>query len=306
MPSPASPHPSQPNATPTASGLPSVFDYLDHRAFVSAWVAQKTALTPGYTVGRFARRVGCTVGHVRNVLSGQRDLLPPHVEGFCKALQLDAEEAPFFTRLTRYQQATAVWERAQLLREIVGALVYRRAVIPNGAAFLAWAQLPNTAIYEAAFSPSFRADPKWLADVFGIAEATAADSLAGLIAVGLLVPEANGRLRPVHLTLAASPDVASPLVVPFHDRSLEAAQRALSGPAEDRAYVAVVGPVPVDRIPMLRDASLSFQHRLVERLASLQAAALEGSGASADVVYMAQFQFVPVEAGVTWLPDVST
>lgn len=290
--------------SPALPALPSVFDYLDHRAFISAWVTEKAALTPGYTLGRFARRVGCTVGHVRNVLSGERDLLPPHVEGFCKALQLDADEAAFLTRLTRYQQASAVWERAQLLREIAGALVFRRATVPDGAAFLCWAQLPNAAIYEAAFSPAFRADPGWLAEVFGIAEATAADSLAGLQAVGLLVPDAAGRLRPVHPTLATALDVASPLVIPFHDRSLEAAQRALAGPASDRAYVAVVGPVPTAQIAKLRDAALGFQHRLVERLTALQAAATTGSGAGPDVVYVAQFQFVPVEAGVAWLPDV--
>lgn len=286
-----------------APALPSVFDFLDHRAFVSAWVAQKVQLAPGYTIGRFARRVGCTVGHVRNVLSGQRDLLAPHVEGFCKALQLEGDDAAFFTRLTRYQQATSVWERAQLLRELAGALVFRRAAVPDGAAFLCWTKLPNAAIYEAAFSPAFRADPVWLADVFGIPEAIAAESLSGLQAVGLLVPDATGRLRPLHPTLATPVDVAGPLVVPFLDRSLEAAQRALAGPASDRAYVAVMGPVPTAQIPALRDIVLGFQHRLHQRLTALQAAATDGSGPGVDTVYLAQMQFVPVEAGVAWLPD---
>jgi uncharacterized protein (TIGR02147 family) len=275
--------------------LPTVFTYLDYRAYLRSWFDVRQEVTPGYTWSRFARMAGCSPSHLHNVLQGERDLLPPYVEGFCRALKLQFEEAEFFNLLVRYQQSGTLLERAQVLQQIAGILRFQEAHPLEGAAFLCMSRLTHLALYELAFLPEFREDPAWIGEALSIHPSEAESALDALKSAGLLVTQPGGGvLRPAHAFLATAEEVAEPVMVLLYEQAMEAAQAAVSGPAEDRTFFATVGAIHDDEVPRFRAAVDGFHRRANAVLADLQAEGTAGNGPAPDVVYTVQVQLLPV------------
>lgn len=278
-----------------AAPLPAVYGYLDFRKFLAEWLEAKQAITPGYTLSRFARKAGCSYSHVRNVFAGERKLLPPQLDGFIHALRLIPEEAEFFTILVRYQQSPSLLERAQLLQIISGTRKVREARPLEGEIFRYLSRLSYAALYELSFSPEFREDPEWIGSTLGIPTSEAQDALRDLVAVGLLVHEGSSGIRPMSAVLKTPPGLQDAAQLTFHDKGLEAADEALLGPPEDRHFYAAVSAAPHTMTPLLRQAVNSFYERAGALLAQFQAESSPASPkASHRSVYQVQIQLVPV------------
>lgn len=289
-----------------AAPLPTVHSYLDFRKFLSEWLEAKQAITPGYTLSRFARKAECSYSHVRNVFAGERKLLPPQLDGFIHALRLNPEDAEFFTILVRYQQSPSLLERAQLLQIISGTRKVREARPLEGEVFRYLSRLSYAALYELSFSPEFQEDPQWIATVLGIAPVEAQEALRDLIAVGLLIVSPEGTLRPKNAVLKTPPGLQDAALFTVHDKGLEAAEEAIDGPSVDRHFYAAVSAVPHTLTGSLRQAVVAFHDRTNALLAEFQA---ESAAAAADVshrsVYQVQVQLVPVSAVVPTADDTA-
>lgn len=272
--------------------LPVAFDFTDYREYLNAWFEAKKIATPGYTVGRFARGVGCSPGHVRNVLKGERPLSSPYVDGFIRVLKLPRSEGEFFCTQVRYAHAMDPFEKASLLRQMVGRLLMRGATIPVGLALVVWLDLRHMAIYEAAFSHYFQDDPHWIARMLKILPEEAEESLAALKAAGLLVAGEDGRVRPVKPALAAPSSMDHPSMYRLHDEAICAALQAVRGPPEDRRFFVVTGPTADADFPDLSTLATGFMARADALLA-------KADPSQADLVYAVQVQLLPgAQAGL--------
>ena len=282
--------PSDPKPTPL------VFGFTDYRDYLNKWMVERHAQVPGYTIARFARMAGCSPSHVRNVLTGDRDLNPPYVDGFIRALRLAREDAEFFTLLVRYSQAETILERACLLQQIAGTLRFQQAHPLDGVQLLHLTRLSHVAVYELSLLPEFREDPAWISDVLSITEPEARAAVAELRSVALLVEGPDGVARAAFPFNATPAEIASPAVALFHDRAMELAAANADGPAEDRRYFAAVGGVPGSLVPDLRAAVDRFHRRIDHLMAELQAPTQTDGATSPppDTVYLVQVQLVPV------------
>jgi len=282
-----------------AAPLPVVYSFLDFRKFLEEWLAAKQAVTPGYTLSRFARKAGCSYSHVRNVFAGERKLLPPQLDGFVHALRLNPEEAEFFTILVRYHQSPSLLERAQLLQIISGTRKVREARPLEGEIFRYLSRLSYAALYELSFSPEFREDPTWIGQALGITPTEAQEALRDLVAVGLLIRDETSTIRPKNAVLRTPPGLQDAALFTFHDKGLEAAEDALDGPSEERHFYVAVSALPHTLMPSVRQAVANFHQRTDALLAEFQA---QGPPLSEEAhqrsVYQVQVQFVPVTAVV--------
>lgn len=283
-----------PDSSKAPAPLPSVHAYVDYRKFLSEWLEAKQDAIPGYTLSRFARSARCSASHVRNVLSRERDLLPPFVDTFCRALKLSREETEFFTLLVRYQQAPTVLERAHLFQQVAGAQQLRSANTLEGAQLSCLARLSHVAVYELSFLPEFREDPRWIADVLGVPCEDVVEGLEALQAAQLLVRKDDGRLRAAYPVNVTKPGMESPAVALFHERSMETAQATLNNSARDCCCISVVVPIGHRLVPALRDAVHQFYLRTGSLVAQMQTEAAEGKSAPPDAVYLLQAQLVPM------------
>lgn len=266
--------------------LPSPLDYTDYRVFLKAWLDAKTAATPGYTLGRFARAAGCSVSHVRNVIHEERPLNPPYVDNFITAMKLPREQGEFFCTLVRYAHAKDSFEKAAMLRQMVGRLVFHGAPIPEGLAYVVLMDLRSGAIHEAAHSCYFQDDPHWVARMMNILPEQAAASLGALKAAGLLVVGEDGRVRPVKPAYSVPVSMVEPLNSQLQDDAICAARRAVRGPAEDRRFFVLTGPTARADLPALRMLANDF----IARVNGLLSQAPQDDD---SVVYAAQIQLLP-------------
>ena len=279
--------------------LPEVFTYLDYRVYLNHWLESRKATSTRYTLSMFARLAGCTASHCRNVFDSVRDLLPPYVDGFIRALHLDEDEAEFFTLLVRHNQAPTHADKARVMEQISGLRRFREARPLQGEQFLCLARPAYVAIYELARCAGFHEDPAWIASTLRpqITATEASSALADLQAVNLLIRNEAGRLVPASQFLATGRDVRDPAAIRFHEAVLDLVQQASAdGPRPDRSFSLAVAALPSSRLESVREAVTRFHHRLDAILANVQAESIAADHrlGGPDVIYQFSVQLFPV------------
>lgn len=245
--------------------LPSPYDYLDHRQFLADWFAAKKSANPRYSHRLFARRAGTSVSLLTHVIRGERNLTAPKVDAFVSALGLRAGEARFFGLLVAFDAATEAEERNGLWQEISTTKRFREARGIDRSSFDYLSKWYLPAVRELASHPRFQADPDWVAAQLEppITRAQAADALASLKALGLLVPEGD-TLRPAEQSVATPPELSQLAARNYHHGMLTKAREAIERfPREDRHLLAVTVGIPRLLLPELKNASTAMMQRLM-------------------------------------------
>lgn len=98
--------------------FPDVFGYSDYRSFLQDWFKVHKRRTGRKGTSDFARLAGCSPGHVRNIVVGRRDLQASFIEGFVRALGLNADNATCFGLLVRCAHPLSSADRVQATREL--------------------------------------------------------------------------------------------------------------------------------------------------------------------------------------------
>lgn len=101
--------------------LPSVYDYLDVKKFLSTYREMRKCWDDGFTHTYICYALGQTKskGYFSNVVLGRVKIGPTLVERFVDLLEFNAEEADYFRYLVLYSQCAEVEERERLLKELV-------------------------------------------------------------------------------------------------------------------------------------------------------------------------------------------
>lgn len=279
---------------PPQSLMPRIHAYLDFRAYIRDWTeARRTAGLP-ISFTWLGSRAGCSAGHVKNILEGRRPLKPRLLDGFCKALKLSKTEATYFSKLVRFNQAEDDSEAAQLLEALVALQRDAGITAIDGDMLHYISRWWYVAIREMSICPGFREDAAWIAEHLRprITTEAAQEALDTLRSMKLLFPRGDDPGRSTDFLLATPDWVPRPVVLRFHEESLQRAREALSTmDGADLFYRSQVGAVPSSWVPRLRAAAVAFHHRVSDIL-------LEQTGppqpeAPPQQVYQVMIQVLP-------------
>jgi uncharacterized protein (TIGR02147 family) len=271
---------------------PDLFATLDHRRFLADWFAYKKAINPRFSHRVFARLAGVKSSSLLLlVMQGKRNLSPAVLAGVCKAMGLDAEEHEYLAALVELDSADDPDEKSRVFARLSGMRRFQaaRRIEGEGFRYLSVWYLP--AIRELATLAGFRAEPAWVAAQLRpqISPAEAAEGLALLQRLGMLVPDDTGRLRPVDQSVVTPHEVAGLAVHNYHRGMLSRAADAITAfPPAERHLGAVTVGVPTRLLPQLKRELAAFQEHLLDLA--------EGHAAEADLVVQVNLQLFPLSA----------
>jgi len=237
---------------------PSVFEFLDYRRFIEAWIEWKSTQRPGYGLGIFAMNAGLARATLPNVLGGRRHPNQETREGIARALHLDADEQVFLGLLVDLQRATNLDEQGQILREIFGHPRYAAGQRVETEVIEALTSWCSGTIVELSHQADFQADPEWIAARLrpetGLPEV--AQALAALQDAGLVGDHAPHRVH----TPSQVEHIAARRA---HMAALDASKRALvEVPRPERSFHVVTISVPADVVPSVLAETQAFIARL--------------------------------------------
>ncbi len=272
---------------PTA--LPDVFDYLDYRAFLSAWFQARKAANPRFSHRMFARLAKQkSPSLLLHVIQGKRSLTPATVEAFGRAMKLDPEESAFFAGLVRLDQADTPEERNDAWRKVSASRRFRSARALEGRAFEYLSHWYYVAVRELALRDDFRAEPAWIARTVRprITKSQAASALHCLLALGLLRDE-GGRTVAAEATVVTPHEMAGLAARNYHAGMLDLARTSMERfKRHERHIGGVTVCVSEDLVPRLKEEIAGFQERLLDLC--------DGDGARPDRVYQVELTLFPL------------
>ncbi|MEZ4239620.1 MAG: TIGR02147 family protein [Myxococcota bacterium] len=275
--------------TNAATALPTVYEYLDFRAYLGDWFSAKKAANPRFSHRAFARRAGQkSPSLLHHVIEGRRNLTPATTEAFAAALQLATAEADFFGLLVALGQAATDAERNAAWERIAATRRFREARRIEGDGFEYLSRWYYPAIRELAARPDFREDPEWIAQAVRpkITAARARRAVEVIVALGLWVRGDDGRLRRSDASVVTPHEVVGLAVHNYHHGMIERAREAIDAfDPEERHLGAVTVAVPEALVPELKRQVAAFQERILD---------LCDAAPDSDRVYQLNIQLFPL------------
>ena len=276
--------------------LPSVFDYLDHRAWLKDWFAAKQRLNPRYSHRLFAARAGFrSPSMLHLVITGQRNITDRSFPRFTKALGLSPAERDHFRQLIQLDRATSPAERTHIYERLRARQHFRGANELEEAAFDFLSDWTLPAIHELAGASGFRMDARWVARQLRprMPVARVRRALEKLLTLGLLEPDEAGGARAVDQAVVTAHEVFGLAVFNYHRSMGTLALEALEwADAPIRHFGAVTVRVSPAQLETLKQEVAAFQERV---LALCDA---DASEAPRDRVVQLNLQLFPLSARI--------
>jgi len=252
-----------------AAKLPSVYEYLDYRAFLRDHFAASKKLNRNYSFRFFARRAGfASSNFLQLVMQGKRNLGPSTIEQFARALKLDPRESAFFADLVALGQAETLAERNRAFERVSANRRFRAARRLEGPLFEYLTHWFYPAVRELAGRADFEEDPRWVAAQIlpKITTDQARAALATLEQLGLLVRGEGGRLVRGDPSLTTGHEVRSVVIPAYHRQMVERAGSAIDAvPPEQRDISALTVCVRVASLADLKERIHRFREEMMQR-----------------------------------------
>jgi uncharacterized protein (TIGR02147 family) len=246
-----------------------VFQYLDYRSFLRDWYIEHNRDGRTLSYRAFARRAGLkSPNYLKLVIDGARNLSSKMAEQFAKALGLEGEPAGYFVDLVGFNQASTQKERNRQYSRLTSFRSYKKAHrldMAHAAYHSAW-YLP--AIRELAATSRFRSDADWVSRALlpPITRAEAQRAIETLVELGMLVPEADGRLRQAEALVSTGPETKGLFIANYHRAMMERAAAAIDlVPAEERDISSLTLCTGEDGIQRLKARVQRFRRELLEQ-----------------------------------------
>lgn len=251
----------------SGQGLPVVFDFLDYRAFLREYYRVRKEHS-AFSYRAFSMRAKLrSPNYLKLVMDGDRNLTSPMAKRFAAACGLTGQAAAFFCELVAFTQATALDERNEVYGRLRRYQEFREAnplEVARDEYHSKW-YLP--AIRELALASDFRADPEWIARrlVPTIKVEEAASALEVLQRLQMLVPSADGNLRPGTPIVTTGAETANLHVVNFHRSMMRLASESLERiPAAQRDISSVTLCLGEDGLEHVKRAIVRFRRELLK------------------------------------------
>ncbi|HEX6241645.1 MAG TPA: TIGR02147 family protein [Polyangiales bacterium] len=246
-----------------------VFAYRDYRAFLRAFSDRMRAEKTGFSAAEFAKRAGLkSPNFFKLVVDGQRNITQDVAHRFGDACGLHDDSLSYFCALVAFNQAKTSRERDLHYEKLQSFRRFRAAHRLDGAQSAYHAEWYIPAIYELAACRDFDPDPRAVAKSLlpAISPKQAQEGLAVLVELGLLVPDADGRLRPAQSIVETPEGPLGHHVVRYHRTMLERAAEALDHvPREEREIASLTIACSEERMRELKAELEAFRFKLAQR-----------------------------------------
>jgi uncharacterized protein (TIGR02147 family) len=274
----------RPNPAP-----PDIFTFFDYRAYLQELFDYNKAISRRFSHRFIVTRAGFKSPNVlKNVMVGRRNLTLGAAESFAKAFKIEGNARRYFMALVRYNQARTATERENALGEMMELRARKNPVRLMEKQYDVFAKWWHLAIREIISLPDFRFSPEWIAESLAppISPKEAAESLALLSALGLIVQQRDRTWTQSESTLATDPRVRSTLVRHFHREMIRLGSESLSRfPAADREIAATTLRFARADLDTIKTWLREFRMKLL---------GLAAQSNGADQVYQLNFQFFPL------------
>jgi uncharacterized protein (TIGR02147 family) len=200
-------------------------------------------------------------------MDGARNLTAEMAARFAQACGLTAEETTYFVDLVSFNQAKSASERNQAYQRLTGFRRYRshhKLELAHAAYHATW-YLP--AVRELAARHDFRDDPAWIAERMlpTITRAEAAQALATLLELGLLVRDAKGKVRQNEPLVSTGPETKGLHIHNYHRMMMQRGAEAMElVPAPERDISALTLCLGEGGLARLKQRLQSFRRELLE------------------------------------------
>lgn len=222
------------------ASLPSVYEYVDYRAFMRDHFAASKAASQKYSFRYLARKAGFTSSNfLKLVMDGDRNLGPQAIEKVAKAMKLDPHETEFFAQLVALNQAQTVAERNRAFEVVAANQRFRAAKKLDGPLFEYLTHWYYPAIRELAARADFVDDPAWIVSQIqpAIEPRQAKAALETLMNLGLLLRTASGKVERGEASLTTGHEVRSVVIPAYHLQMIEQAAKAVERVPPEQRYV---------------------------------------------------------------------
>jgi len=274
---------------PSQQVAPSVFDFLDYRAYLRAYYEAQKRSRAGFSFRTFSKRASLrSPNFFKLVMDGDRNLGSETVPKFADAMGLVGSEREFFADLVAFAQAEDAAEKNRAFERIAASRRFRTARRIDGLLLTYLSHWYHPAIRELAASKGFREEPKWIAKQLrpAISPSQAAQSLELLQSLGLLQRDVHGRLVHAEPTLTTEHEVTAIGAANFHRQMLARATESIDNiPAKLRDLAALTVCVSPQTAALVKQRIHQFREAITEICDA------ESDGA---VVYQLNVQWFPL------------
>jgi len=252
-----------------AAGSPvNVYGYADYRAYLRDFYASQKAKSAAFSHRAFSRRAGLrSSNYLSLVMKGERDLSSQMAPRFAKACGLAKRDGEFFCDLVAFCQAKTTEEKQRWQERLARFRQFREAHQLFGEQTAYHSNWYMPAVRELVALPGFIEDPSWIAANLEppISERQAAEALATLCKLGLLMRNADGKLQQAQALVTTGPGPLGHHIFVYHQAMLDLAKRALDHlPRTERDVTSVTLCLAEADLPRVKQRLKELRQELLQ------------------------------------------
>lgn len=249
-----------------------IFTYLDYRTFLREWYEGMKASRRAISFRAFSQRAGFTSPNIlKLVMDGARNLTDDSIGKFIVGLHLNKQEGDFFRQLVLFTQAATHEEKDRHYQRMLQSRKLFQVKPLERSQYDYYAQWYHPVIRELIAHPRCDGTPQWIARHLrpAISMAQAEQALIVLAQLGMIRERADGRWEQAHTLVTTGPEVASMMVMKYHQELLKLSATALERiPARERDVSAMVLGVSAEKMPLLKRRIQEFRQELLKFVAN--------------------------------------
>lgn len=267
---------------------PNIYAYVNFRDFLKDFIEFKkdTGIQQRFSYRAFSKYLGYTSPSImRMIIKGIRNLPEDRIEKLGELLKLGRKESQFFKNMVYFNQSPSLEDKQKFFEKICIFKAYQEIRSIDHLTYQYFSKWFYPVIREMVQMADFKPDPRWivrfLSNTITVEEAD--EGLQTLIKLGLLVPDEEGRLKPVDKNIISDTEVGYISLVSFHIKMIEKAKESISAtPHEFRELISVTVPV--------NEESFKETKKRLQELAEEFAVVLSKTK-EVEAVYQLNFQF---------------
>lgn len=148
--------------SPNLNLKPFIYDFHDVREFLTSWLDWKRKNQKSFSMRRWARESGISVGFLPLMFSRKRILTEKILNQLMPSLKLRSEEQIYLKNLRVLSESTSLDEKSKALNQMQKAKKYKNLNSKNLEAYKYLTNWLHVAIREMTALNGFKLDEKWI------------------------------------------------------------------------------------------------------------------------------------------------
>lgn len=247
---------------------PSVFQYLDFRAFLGDLFAFHKAQDAHFSHRHFARLAGFSAPNfLQLVITGERNLTHKSIAQVAKGFSLKTRDRDFFENLVFMNQAKKHGDRNRYYQNMMSLRSAGATKKLESASYDYFSTWYIPVIREVATWGGGRMSAEEVAPLLNppVSAKEAERAFKVLTELQLLEQDAEGRWRQSDATVTTGPEVRSLVVANFHREMIRLGGEAIERyPSPERDISALTLGISRERMPELKQKIAAFRRELLE------------------------------------------